>query len=105
MAKIVATDREGATRAVDCPDGQSLMMGLKAAGFDIMAICGGGCSCATCHVYVAPDDYARLEPPSEFEVELLEESENFRPDSSRLSCQIFAAAAIDGLAVTLAPED
>jgi 2Fe-2S ferredoxin len=105
MVKVVVTDRDGETRAVDCPDAQSLMMGLKSSGFDIMAICGGVLSCATCHVYLEPDAFARLPPPSEFEIDLLDSSDNYRPDSSRLSCQIALAEALDGLHVTLAPED
>jgi 2Fe-2S ferredoxin len=105
MVKVVVTDRDGETRAVDCPGAQSLMMGLKGAGFDIMAICGGVLSCATCHVYLEPDDFARLPPPSEFELELLDNTDSNRPDSSRLSCQIALSDALDGLHVTLAPED
>lgn len=104
MIKIEVTDRKGATRVVECPEGQSLMLGLKAAGCDILAICGGILSCGTCHVHVAEGDYERLAPPTELELEYLEMEETFRPDASRLSCQIKAAPALDGLKLTLAPE-
>ncbi len=78
---------------------------LRDAGIDeIMAICGGGCSCATCHVYVADEDWARLSPASSEEAELLEFSEH-PSERSRLSCQIRMSDALDGLHLTIAPED
>jgi 2Fe-2S ferredoxin len=105
MVKMVVTDRDGATQAVDCPPAQSLMRGLKDRGFDIMATCGGIISCATCHVYLEPGDFARLPPPSDFESELLDSTTGYRPDASRLSCQLMVGDEMDGLCVTLAPED
>jgi 2Fe-2S ferredoxin len=105
MIKVEVTDRKGETRLVECAEDQSLMLGLKAAGFsDILAICGGMLSCGTCHIHVAAGDYERLEPPSEFELELLDMEDNFLPGSSRLSCQIPATPAIDGLSLTIATD-
>ena len=104
MINIQVTDRQGATRFVECPEAKSLMHGLKGAGYEILAICGGMLSCGTCHVYVRPEDYDRLEPPSEMEIDLLEGEDSFRPGASRLSCQITATSRIDGLSLTLAPD-
>lgn len=70
---------------------------------DILAICGGCCSCATCHVFVDPDFLDRLPPITEDEDELLETSDARRPES-RLSCQIYFVEALDGLIATVAPE-
>jgi 2Fe-2S ferredoxin len=81
------------------------MLGLKGNGYDVLATCGGILSCATCHVYVSPEDFDRLQPPTDLEIELLEEGSFFRPGSSRLSCQIKVGEAIEGLAVAIAPED
>jgi 2Fe-2S ferredoxin len=105
MVKVMVTDRDGLTRDVDCPENQSLMMGLKGQGYEIMAICGGALSCGTCHVFVAPDDFDRLTAPTDIESELLEEVESYRPASSRLSCQIPVVGALEGLSLTLAPEE
>jgi 2Fe-2S ferredoxin len=105
MVEFVVTDREGLTRAVDCPDDQSLMLGLKKNGFEIMAICGGMLSCATCHIHVEPEAYTRLPAPSEFETELLQEGDHFRAGSSRLSCQVRVASQMGGICLALAPED
>lgn len=83
----------------------SVMEVIRAAGVDeLLAMCGGCCSCATCHVYIAADDWSKLSPIGPDEDELLESSEH-RKKYSRLSCQISFAEALSGLYVTIAPED
>ena len=78
---------------------------IRASGVDeLLALCGGCCSCATCHVYVDPDFATRLSPTSDDETDLLDSSEH-RAAASRLSCQIPMSAALDGLTVRIAPED
>ncbi len=105
MVEIRVTDRDGAIRTVHCPPGQSLMRALKGCGFDIQAICGGIHACSTCHVYVEPAWFVRLAPPHQDEIEMLDGGESFRRDASRLACQVPLTADLDGLVVTLAPED
>ncbi|WP_342363925.1 2Fe-2S iron-sulfur cluster-binding protein [Terrarubrum flagellatum] len=105
MPVIIATDRAGQVHEVNAETGVSLMENLKFKGsLDIAAICGGSCACATCHVYVAEDWLERLEPADGSEQELVSESLHHRPQS-RLSCQIRVSDELDGLRVTLAPED
>jgi 2Fe-2S ferredoxin len=66
----------------------------------IVAQCGGACACATCHVYVAPEWYDRLEPKEEMEEGMLELA--FEPRArSRLSCQIHIRPDLEGLEVTV----
>lgn len=78
---------------------------IRDAGIDeLLALCGGCCSCATCHVFVDDAWTDELPPPSEDESDLLDSSDH-RSDASRLSCQIPFTAALDGLRVTIAPED
>ena len=63
--------------------------------------CGGVCSCATCHVWVAPEWAERVGPASEIERELLD----FEPNAnsrSRLCCQIELTGELDGLALEVA---
>ena len=83
----------------------SVMEVIRDEGIDeLLAMCGGGCSCATCHVYVAEQDWNTLSPIGPDEDELLESS-GHRTRQSRLSCQIPFEEALSGLHVTIAPED
>ena len=78
---------------------------IRDSGFDeLLALCGGCCSCATCHVYVDPAFADSLPAMSEDENDLLDSSDH-RNDTSRLSCQVVLTDALDGLRVTIAPED
>ncbi|HEV2569265.1 2Fe-2S iron-sulfur cluster-binding protein [Sphingomonas sp.] len=105
MPKLVVVTRDGSERAVDGDVGLSVMEVIRENGFDeLLALCGGCCSCATCHVHVDADWAERLPKMSEDENDLLESSDH-RNESSRLSCQIPFTQDLDGLRVTIAPED
>ncbi|MBV7407455.1 2Fe-2S iron-sulfur cluster-binding protein [Maritimibacter sp. DP1N21-5] len=105
MPKIHATDRDGTKLEIEGDPGLSLMLNLRdKGGLDIASICGGMCSCATCHVYVDEGWLDKLEPQSPDEFELVEFSEHYK-ENSRLSCQIEMSDELDGITVTLAPED
>jgi len=103
MPLLTVTDPASGTSPVAVEAGHSLMEGLKDAGVDIAAICGGACSCATCHVHLEGDWAARLPPPDAAEQELLADLPDYQPGRSRLSCQIMVDAAMDGMALTLVP--
>lgn len=105
MPTINVTTRTGDIRTIDCASGHSLMENLRDGGVDeILALCGGCLSCATCHVYVDNQWLAQLPPVSEDENDLLDSSDARKPNS-RLSCQIPLTDALDGISVTVAPED
>lgn len=105
MAKLVVVTRNGEERAVEGEAERSVMETIRDAGFDeLLALCGGCCSCATCHIYVAPAFEALLSPIGDDENDLLDSSDHRAPNS-RLSCQITLSDALDGLRVTIAPED
>ena len=105
MPAIRVTGRDGAERQVEGQEGLSLMEVIRANGFDeLLALCGGCCSCATCHVYVDPAFMDALPPMSDDENDLLECSAH-REDNSRLSCQLQCTSEIDGLRLQIAPED
>ena len=98
------TDQSGAERTIAGRAGLSLMETIRAAGFDqLLALCGGCLSCATCHVYVDPGA-GTLPLVSEDENDLLESSSHRQPNS-RLSCQIQVNEGLDGLRVTIAPSE
>jgi 2Fe-2S ferredoxin len=105
MPRLVVTNREGATSEIAVGDGLTVMEAIRDNGFDeLLALCGGCCSCATCHIHVDPAFADKLPKMSEDEDDLLESSDH-RTETSRLSCQIPLTADLDGLHVTIAPED
>ena len=105
MPTITVIDRSGNARDVQADTGRSLMEVIRDNGFDeLLALCGGCCSCATCHVYVAPEFAGNLPGMSEDENDLLDSTDN-RDERSRLSCQVPVSDALDGVQVTIAPED
>ena len=105
MAKLIVVTREGEEREIDGDAGLSVMEVIRDAGIDeILALCGGCCSCATCHIHVDPAFVDRLPPISEDENDLLDSSSD-RDETSRLSCQVEFTDALDGMKVRIAAED
>ena len=105
MPKLIVVTREGEEREIMGEAGLSVMEVIRDNGIDeILALCGGCCSCATCHVHVDPEFAPKLKPMSEDENDLLESTSD-RDEFSRLSCQIEFGDALDGLKVTIAEED
>jgi len=105
MPKLIVVTREGEEREIMGDAGLSVMEVIRDAGIDeILALCGGCCSCATCHVHVDPEFAAKLKPMSEDENDLLDSTSD-RDEFSRLSCQIDMTDALDGLKVRIAAED
>ena len=105
MPRLTVTDRAGKAHDLDGETGLSVMEIIRDNGFDeLLALCGGSCSCATCHVHVAAEWQDRVGKPGADEDDLLDSSDH-RTAASRLSCQIAFTPTLDGLAVTIAPED
>lgn len=105
MPTLIVTTREGEERSLNGEAGLSVMEVIRDGGIDeILALCGGCCSCATCHVHVDAAFTDKLPAMSEDENDLLD-STSERTATSRLSCQIPFTAALDGLRVTIAAED
>ena len=102
MANVHVTTRDGQTLLIQGPPGRSLMEVIRDAGInDIEAICGGTCTCSTCHVYVDSSDLGRLPPMSDAERDMLSAAAP-RP-GSRLACQVMLTDNLDGIHVTIAP--
>jgi ferredoxin, 2Fe-2S len=104
MALLKVIDRDGVEHEVDARTGLKVMETLRELEYGVAAICGGMCSCATCHIYVDPDWVDRLPPPQSDERELLQELSH-HTERSRLSCQIEFTPALEGLRVTIAPDE
>ena len=105
MPNITVVNQSGETLSVDAPTGRTLMEVIRDNGFDeLLALCGGCCSCATCHVHIDPAFMDKLAALSEDENDLLDSSDH-RNEFSRLSCQVPITEALEGLTVTIAQED
>ncbi len=101
MTKITFIEFGGDQHEIDAENGQSLMSAAVdnlIPGID--ADCGGECSCATCHVILSADWYAKTGPAGETESSMLDLSQE-RVDTSRLSCQIEITDALDGMVVNI----
>lgn len=104
MSEITVMDSQGKTRTLQYTAPANLMELLKDAGYEeIAALCGGSCSCATCHLWLdAPQTASAQFPTIESnELELLELADDFHPQKSRLSCQLTLTDAHTGLKVQL----
>ena len=105
MANLTIIGRDGAEKTVEGKAGWSVMENIRDAGFDeLLALCGGCCSCATCHVHVDEEWLSALPPMGADEDDLLDTTDH-RAANSRLSCQIEFGPQLDGLRVRIAPED
>ncbi len=105
MVTLIVNTRAGESRTIDAPAGHTLMEAIRDAGFEeMLALCGGCCSCSTCHVYIEESFFDRVAPITEPESDLLDISDH-RNERSRLSCQIELHEGLSGMGVTLAPED
>jgi ferredoxin, 2Fe-2S len=105
MAELIIVSREGEVKIHSATEGRSLMEVIRESGNDeLLALCGGCCSCATCHVHVQPEYADKLPPISNDENDLLDSSTH-RNQYSRLSCQVPFTEALDGMRVIIAQED
>ena len=71
---------------------------------NVIGECGGCLSCATCHVYVDPAWLQRTGPVGDVEEAMLDIVPAPRKANSRLSCQIIASDALDGLVLEVPVE-
>ena len=100
MPTITYIDHEGNEREVDATNGDTIMenaINNEIPGID--ADCGGGCACATCHVYVDASFMEKVGEPDDMETQMLQFAEDVHPNS-RLSCQITMSDELEGLRVT-----
>ena len=105
MPTINVTTRNGDTRVIEATLGISIMENLRDGGIDeLLALCGGCLSCATCHVFVDEPWLNQLPAVSEDENDLLDSSDA-RQANSRLSCQLPMTEELDGISVTVVPDD
>ena len=104
MPIITFVQPDGSQQPVEIKIGISVMEGATAAGINgILAECGGGCACSTCHCYVVGDWYDKLPTPDDNESGLLDFAWEPKPNS-RLTCQLIVTDDMDGLALEVPAE-
>ena len=104
MPLLKVTDRDGVEHDINAPNGGVLMEPLRDMNDGVTAICGGMCSCATCHVYVDASWVDKLPKIMSDEMDMIRDLTSFK-SNSRLSCQVQLTDALNGLKVAIAPED
>ena len=101
MPKITYNTNDDNSHTIDVQNGLTVMEGAiqnDIPGID--ADCGGGMSCATCHVYVDEEWLDKLPDKEDGEEDMLDMA--FEPKkNSRLSCQIIVSETLDGLVVKI----
>ena len=101
MPKITYNTHDNITHTIDVQNGLTVMEGAvqnDISGID--ADCGGGMSCATCHVYVNEEWLGKLPEKEDGEEDMLDMA--FEPKiNSRLSCQLIVSNELDGLVVSI----
>lgn len=103
MVNLIVMDRRGSEHPVEAQPGLTLMEPIRDAGFDeLMALCGGCCSCAMCHVHIDDGLALGLSRMGDVENDLLDSSDH-RNTQSRLACQIRLTEAHSGLGVATLP--
>ncbi len=101
MAKITFITSDNQTIEVEGNSGSIMELAVKNNIKGIDGDCGGVCSCATCHVFVSPDQMNWVGNASEIEKDMLELDDNAN-EFSRLGCQIKINEALDGLVLKVA---
>ena len=105
MPTIYVTNRSGKKYTLKVDNGLTLMEPLRDIDDSIEALCGGMCSCASCHIFISPEWFDKVPGPQSDETELLEGTETYRSPESRLACQVKVTDAIDGMTLIVAPEE
>jgi len=95
---------DGSEISAQVSDGTNMMEAAVANNVpNVIGECGGSLACATCHVYVDAAWSSQTGAAGEFEDAMLDATEAERGPTSRLSCQILASQALDGLTL-IVPE-
>ena len=83
--------------------GSNLLDVAQGAGQPLEGTCEGQMACSTCHVILAPEDFARLPRASEDEEDMLDLAAS-TTRTSRLACQIMLTEALGTITVRIPPE-
>ncbi len=99
LVRFISADGSS-VRKVRAPSGERLLYVAQANGQPLEGTCEGQMACSTCHVIVAPEDFAKLPPASEEEEDMLDLASHVTR-TSRLACQIWLDGDLDSLTVQM----
>ena len=103
--KINVIDREKNLSSIEIEEGTTIRDAIEDnLQIDNFGICGGNCSCSTCHVYINPSDFEKLKSKEKDEIETLESTNATLTEYSRLSCQIDFDESYNDITIIIAPE-
>lgn len=101
MPIVQFVTHDGTSTEVEVDAGTNIMQAAVDNGIDaIIAECGGACSCATCHCYIADNWGSVIDKPGDTEKDLLECVIDPQVNS-RLSCQVVVTDQMDGIIVNI----
>jgi 2Fe-2S ferredoxin len=104
MPTIIYVEHDGTRHEVEVEEQLTLMEGATMNLVPgVEGMCGGVCSCATCHCYIEGEWAEKLHPPQPGELHMLDTASHRKP-SSRLGCQILVSWEMEGMEVHLPPE-
>ncbi|KAJ1994314.1 mitochondrial matrix iron-sulfur protein [Dimargaris cristalligena] len=91
---------EGEKKQVRCYEGDTLLEIAHANNIDLEGACEASLACSTCHIIMDPEDYDKLEEPSDEENDMLDLAFGLT-ETSRLGCQVVMTKDLDGLVVRM----
>ena len=101
MPSITYLEKDGTEHTVEVEEEMTVMEGAQLNMVPgIEAICGGMCSCATCHCYIEGEWRDKIPAPAPSELAMLDTATD-RRETSRLACQIIVTYELEGLQVHL----
>ena len=101
MAKITFITKDNKSITLEGQSGSLMELAVDNNIDGIDGDCGGVCSCATCHVHIAPEYTKMVGETPEEEKYILEFEDHFN-QNSRLSCQLEISDKLDGLVLKVA---
>ena len=105
LIRLNVIDRKGKKTVLDIEEGTTIRDSIEEKlSPDNYGVCGGNCSCGTCHVHVIPSDFGKLQAVEEDEISTLKESAIKPTAHSRLGCQIELKKEHNNITVTIAPD-
>ena len=105
LIQLNVIDREGKKTTLDIEEGTTIRDAIvERLSPDNYGVCGGNCSCGTCHVYVTPDDIKKLKAKEEDEIHILNDAAVKPTENSRLACQVELQKEYNNITVTIAPD-
>lgn len=97
--RFIAADGQSVSEVEGRP-GDRLLDLAQADGQPLEGTCEGQMACSTCHVYVDPDDFAKLPRAQEMEDDMLDLAADVNR-YSRLACQIWLSEELESLTVRI----